>query len=154
MIFSKLVAPAVAKVKVPVKDPLSLNWRVSIPAPPSSLVRSALARFGVPLDPVSINEITSLPAPISIESASFSLDELRVSFPSFRSIVQLPVNVDDLSILRFMVSVEELPTTERLADAEKPLNDVISLDPVLPPSYIYKTYSVAFQNVSALVSSV
>ena len=89
--------------------------------------------------------MVSSPAPISIESPFLSFAELKVSLPAARLIVQLPVNVDALSIFKFMVSAEALPTTARLADAEKPLKSVISLELVLPPLYIYKTYSLEFQ---------
>ena len=90
--FSKLVAFAVVNESVvPAAGELSPKDKVSIPAPPSSLVMLALPRAGVPLVPVSMTETLSSPAPISILSASFNLAELRESLPPLRSIVQLPV---------------------------------------------------------------
>ena len=52
--FSKLVAPAVVSVSSEVLLPLSSNPRVSLPVPPSSLLRLAAEMVGVPLDPVSM----------------------------------------------------------------------------------------------------
>ena len=74
--FSKLVALAVVKVSVVfVAGVLSSKDKVSVPAPPSSLVMFALPIAGVPFDPVSITETESSPAPISILSPFFSLAE-------------------------------------------------------------------------------
>ncbi len=83
VIFSKLVAPAVDNVNAVVLSPLSSNCKVSRPEPPSSFIKLALVIVGVPLDPVSIREMLSSPAPISIESPSFNLAELKVSLPAF-----------------------------------------------------------------------
>ena len=89
--FSKLVAPAVVRVNSPVLEPPSAKERVSEPVPPSSLDMLAAEIVGVPLEPVSMRDTSSSPAPISTESPFFNLAEVKKSSPPPISKVQLPV---------------------------------------------------------------
>ena len=115
--FSKLVALAVVKERVvPAVGVPSSKDKVSVPLPPSSLVRFAPAIVGVPSLPVNIIDTKSSPVPISTLSPFVSLAEFSVSFPPLRSIVQLPEyglskspGGLSLSTFKLKVSDPELP---------------------------------------------
>ena len=128
VMFSKLVAPPVVKFNSLVLLPVKLKFMVSVPAPPSSLVRSAAATAGVPFEPVNFNQIRSSPAPKSIESLFFNWASRTSSVPPLVFKVRFAVKAEDRSILNSTESEVSEPTMVKLSDAEKPVRPVISLE--------------------------